>query len=129
MNLVYTNYLNLMSPGFILFAAIATTTGGLVIVVVLVATVLKVATRGAKRLKVGHFLKGSQIVLLSSRFFVSRIDPPLLPFGRLSLDMVPAVAIKLLLEDDLEYSLALVDVVEVIGVSIEVVLVAVEEPM
>ena len=77
----------------------------------------------------GHFLKGSQIVLLSSRFFVSRIDPPLLPFDRFSLDMVPAVAIKLLLEDDLEYSLALVDVVKVIGVSIEVVVVGVEEPM
>ena len=77
----------------------------------------------------GHFLKGSQIVLLSSRFFVSRIDPPLLPFGRLSLDMVPAVAIKLLLEDDLEFSLALVDVVEVIGVSVGVVVVAIEELM
>ena len=87
------------------------------------------ATRGAKRLKVGHFLKGSQIVLLSSRFFVSRIDPPLLPFGRLSLDMVPAVAIKLLLEDDLEFSLVLVDVVKVIVVSEEVVVVAVEELM
>ena len=75
----------------------------------------------------GHFLKGSQIVLLSSRFFVSRRDPPLLPFGRFSLDMVPAVAIKLLLEDDLEFSLALGDVVKVIVVSIEVVVVVVEE--
>ena len=64
---------------------------------------------------------------MSSRFFVSRIDPPLLPFGRLSLDMVPAVAIKLLLENDLEFSLALVDVVKVIVVSVEVVVVAVEE--
>ena len=75
----------------------------------------------------GHFLKGSQIVLLSSRFFVSRIDPPLLPFDRFSLDMVPAVAIKLLLEDDLEFSLAFVDVVKVIVVSEEVVVMAVEE--
>ena len=75
----------------------------------------------------GHFLKGSQIVLLSSRFFVSRIDPPLFPFGRFSLDMAPAGAIKLLLEDDLEFSLALVDVVKVIVVSVEVVVVAVEE--
>ena len=41
--------------------------------------------------------------------------------------MVPAVAIKLLLEDDLEFSLALVDVVKVIVVSEEVVVVAVEE--
>ena len=56
---------------------------------------------------------------MSSRFFVSRIDPPLLPFGRLSLDMVPAVAIKLLLEDDLEFSLALVVVVEEVVVAVE----------
>ena len=75
----------------------------------------------------GHFLKGSQIVLLSSRFFVSRIDPPLFPFGRFSFDMAPAGAIKLLLEDDLEYSLALVDFVKVIVESEEVVVVAAEE--